>query len=160
MTVDRFGVQVADSAAWHVAIDRRPAAGDGTVNHPVMHACTLPLPKDRGDFGSGVVDLLGSEDVFVALIEYGVDVADHGLFAAQGMPKLAPSQFSPSRLQRPLPGRSAAQHFFSSGGRAFCLFAVVGSHGRRMATVPRAAGLVKGLTVTDKATMLKAGGLP
>ncbi len=125
--------------------------------HPILHACTLDLPANRGDFGSGVVDLLGSEDIFISLIEYGSDVADQGLFADQGMPRLAPSQFGPARLQRPLPGRSASQHFFSVGGRAFCLFTVIGSHSRRMGTVPRAAAVVRGFGVTDRRTMVRRG---
>jgi hypothetical protein len=132
---------------------------DGDVMLPILHACTRDLPADRGDFGSGVVDVLGSEDVFISLVEYGPEVADQGLFAAQGVPRLAPSQFGPERLQRPLPGRSASQHFFSVGGRAFCLFTVIGSHARRMATVPRAAQVVRGFGVTDRATMVRRGEL-
>ncbi len=161
MVVQRYGLRVVPpSTDWHLRIDRRAATGDGTVTHPVLHACTVALPEERGDFGSGVVDLLGSEDVFVSLVEYGVEVADDGLFARRGLPHLAPSQFSPSRLQRPMPGRSASQHFFSSGGRAFCLFTVIGSHARRMATVPRAAALVRSLSVTDKVALLRLGELP
>jgi hypothetical protein len=118
------------------------------------------MPADRGDFGSNVVDLLGPDDVFVALVDYGTEVADRGLFENQGMPRLAPSQFGPNRLQRPLPGLSASQHFFSSGGRAFCLFTVVGSHARRMASVPRAAALVSRIQITDAATLARQGGRP
>jgi hypothetical protein len=130
------------------------------VTRPVLHACTLPLPVSRGDFGSGVVDLLGPNDIFVALVDYGTEVADQGLFERQGMPRLAPSQFAPNRLQRPLPGMSASQHFFSDGGRAFCLFTVLGSHARRMASVPRAAALVGTLRITDQATLRRQGGHP
>jgi hypothetical protein len=122
------------------------------------------MPDDHGDFGTGVVDVLGPEDVFVALLEYGTDVAGRGLFEKQGMPTLAPSQFSPDRLQRHLPGLSASQHFFSTGGRAFCLFTVLGSHARRMATVPRAVSLVRSLEVLDVATVRRQaqqqGGTP
>jgi hypothetical protein len=173
MRTERFGLRVDSPPGWQVAINRRPRTPDALVpdtagrmvpaedvTHPVLHACTRAMPTERGDFGSGVVDILGSEDVFMALIEYGSEVADRGLFAKQGFPKLAPSQFAANRLQRPLPGRSASQHFFSVGGRAFCLFTVIGSHSRRMATVPRAAEVVRGFGVTDRATMLKQGGLP
>jgi hypothetical protein len=175
MRHERFGLTAEQPRGWEVAIARRapgpvisrlsaddpvPAQTAEDVTHPVLHACTRALPADRGDFGSGVVDILGSEDVFIALIEYGHEVADQGLFATQGMPRLAPSQFSPDRLQRPLPGRSASQHFFSVGGRAFCLFTVVGSHARRMATVPRADGVVHSFRVASKATMLRQGGMP
>lgn len=173
MAVERFGLRADPPASWRVAIDRRPAdtaalvpdpsgawVAAEDVTHPVLHACTRPLPAQRGDFGSGVVDLLGSEDVFLALVEYGSEVADQGLFAAQGFPRLAPSQFAPNRLQRPMPGRSAAQHFFSVGGRAFCLFTVLGGHSRRMASVPKAVQVVRSLRVTDRATMIRKGGLP
>jgi hypothetical protein len=135
-------------------------AEDADVTRPVLHACTVPLPADRGDFGSGVVDLLGPNDIFVALVDYGTEVADQGLFEKQGMPLLAPSQFAPNRMQRPLPGMSASQHFFSDGGRAFCLFTVLGSHARRMASVPRAMALVRTLHITDQATLRRQGGHP
>lgn len=150
--IARFGLRVDTPPGWHATVFRR-AAEPGEVTHPVLHACTRELPDDRGDFGTGVVDLLGPEDVFVALLEYGTDVADRGLFHKQGMPALAPSQFSPDRLQRHLPRLSASQHFFSTGGRAFCLFTVLGSHARRMATVPKAVELVRNLQVLDVATV-------
>jgi hypothetical protein len=150
--ITRFGLRVEPPRGWQVDVFRRPAQS-GEATHPVLHACTRPMPADRGDFGTGVVDVLGSEDVFVALLDYGTSVADRGLFAKQGMPALAPSQFSPDRLQRHIPGRSASQHFFSTGGRAFCLFTVLGSHARRMATVPKAVELVRHLQVQDVATV-------
>jgi hypothetical protein len=179
--VEKFGLRADPPRGWQVSIDRHSTAGatapagiapqkgrlaplsvepNGEVMRPILHACSRPMPADRGDFGSGVVDLLGSEDVFIALVEYGSDVADQGLFARQGMPRLAPSQFGPNRLQRPLPGLSASQHFFSEGGRAFCLFTVVGSHARRMATVPLAAAVVSGFRVTDRETMRRRGEMP
>jgi hypothetical protein len=169
---DLYGLEAFPPRGWHVAVMRRagaepppPGARPATaalvdVTRPVLHAATIPLPADRGDFGSGVVDLLGPADIFVALVDYGTDVADVGLFEPQGMPRLAPSQFAPNRLQRPLPGLSACQHFFSDGGRAFCLFTVIGSHARRMASVPRAAALVRTVRITDKTTLRRQGGHP
>jgi hypothetical protein len=141
-------------------VAHRDVAPESDVSRPVLHACTRQMPADRGDFGSSVVDLLGPDDIFVALVDYGADVADQGLFANQGMPRLAPSQFGPNRLQRPLPGMSASQHFFSEGGRAFCLFTVIGSHARRMASVPRAAGLVASIQITYRGTLARQGGRP
>ena len=168
-----YGLAASPPAGWHVAVRRRPGALPSTlterraataaledVTRPVLHACTRTMPDDRGDFGSGVVDLLGPDDVFVALVDYGPEVADVGLFANQGMPRLAPSQFGPNRLQRPLPGLSASQHFFSQGGRAFCLFTVLGSHARRMASVPRAAAMVRTVRITDRDTLTRQGGRP
>ena len=115
------------------------------------------MPATVGDFGSGAVEALGPEDVFVALIEYGSDLADTGLFEKQGVPRLAPSQFGPHRMPRDIVGRSASQHFFSVGGRAFCLFTVLGSHSRRMATVPRAAAVARSLQIVPAATMHARG---
>jgi hypothetical protein len=169
-----YGLAADVPAGWHVAVTRRPGASPSTlaerrvaadaaledVTRPVLHACTRPLPDARGDFGSGVVDLLGPDDVFVALVDYGPEAADVGLFANQGMPRLAPSQFGPNRLQRPLPGLSASQHFFSEGGRAFCLFTVLGSHARRMASVQRAAAMVRTVRITDRDTLTRQGGRP
>ncbi len=181
---EHYGLRADAPPGWQVAVTRRPGAepltppaptarqaapdgpvgttgaADADVTRAVLHACTRPMPADRGDFGSGVVDLLGPDDVFVALVDYGSEVADQGLFENQGMPRLAPSQFGPNRLQRPLPGMSASQHFFSEGGRAFCLFTVVGSHARRMASVPRAAALVKTIRITDRAALARQGGRP
>jgi hypothetical protein len=181
---EKFGLAAIPPRGWHVAVTRRPGAEPvppvesgqsaltqrsaatptvatvADVTRPVLHACTRALPADRGDFGSGVVDLLGPDDIFVALVDYGTEVADQGLFEKQGLPKLAPSQFAPNRLQRPLPGLSASQHFFSSGGRAFCLFTVIGSHARRMASVPRAASMVATLRITDRHTLAREGGHP
>jgi hypothetical protein len=103
------------------------------------------------------VESLGTEDVFVALVEYGSDLADAGLFEKQGVPRLAPSQFGPHRMPRDIVGRSASQHFFSVGGRAFCLFTVLGSHSRRMATVPRAAAIARSFQIVPAATMHARG---
>jgi hypothetical protein len=168
---DTYGLSCDPPRGWHVSVARRPgaepppagarlAAVEQDVTRPVLHACTRTMPADRGDFGSGVVDLLGPDDIFVALVDYGTEVANQGLFEKQGVPRLAPSQFGPNRLQRPLPGMSASQHFFSSGGRAFCLFTVLGSHARRMAAVPRAEALVRTLHITDRATLARRGGRP
>lgn len=134
-----------------------PVPGPQERTLPVVHVCSRPLPATVGDFGGGLVEVLAPDDVFVALLEYGSDLADSGLFERQGVPRLAPSQFAPNRMPRDIPGRSASQHFFSVGGRAFCLFTVLGSHSRRMATAPRAAAVVRSLTVESAARMRARG---
>jgi len=156
-TAHSYGLSLAGDTGWTALAYRRPADVPGEVTHPVLHACTRPLPAQRGDFGVGVVELLGADDIFVALVEYGSELAGRGLFARRGLPKLAPSQFGPARLQRIVPGRSAAQHFCTEGDRAFCVFVVLGSHARRMALVPRAGRLLAGLTVVDRSTLLRRG---
>ncbi|GAB95204.1 hypothetical protein BJY21_002642 [Kineosphaera limosa] len=165
--VSRFGLASPRPRGWSVDIRRLEPDGlrvasvegnsllgsTGEILRPVLHASTAALPDDRGDFGSGAVQLLGSADVFFALVDYGPEVADTGLFAANGIPRLAPSQFSQNNLQRPQARVSAAQHFFSSGGRGFCLFVVIGAHRRRMATVPLAASMTARVRITPYALM-------
>jgi hypothetical protein len=159
--VDRYGIRASVPGGWSLRIDRRvPAtaavtgvtgafAGPGLAeaSYPVLHASTLSLPGDVGDFGSGLWQRLGPDDVFVALLEFGPQDVGSGLFADRGVPVLAPSHFATNRLPQYLPGRSAAQRFFSEAGRTFCLFAVIGAHWRRMATVPKAAEVVRGIRI-------------
>jgi hypothetical protein len=146
---------LAPQAATPSAADPRDFLTERTL--PVLHVSTRPLPATVGDFGSGAVEAMGAEDVFVALIEYGSDLAGVGLFEKQGVPRLAPSQFGPHRMPREIVGRSASQHFFSVDGRAFCLFTVLGSHSRRMGTVPRAAAVARSLQIVPAATMHARG---
>jgi hypothetical protein len=101
-----------------------PASASGTR---VLHAASFALPPDRGDYGSGAVELMGGSDVLVCLLEHEPEVAGTALFARQGIPRLEPSMFSPQTMQRALPGMAGTQHFFQLAGRAFCLYVVVGS---------------------------------
>ena len=105
-----------------------PLAASGVPNLVVLHAATVPLPPEVGDFGSNVVDVLGPDDVFISVFEYDPSVANVGLFAEQGVPRaLDADAFSPRSLQRWIRGQSGIQRFFSLGGRAFCLYVVLGS---------------------------------
>jgi hypothetical protein len=93
----------------------------------LLHAGTFALPSERGDFGSHAVDLMGPDDTFVALLEFGPEEVGTALFAAQGLPRrLDPRRFSGRALQRSLPGQAGWQHFFTEGGRPFCLYVVLG----------------------------------
>jgi hypothetical protein len=167
---DGFGLSADLPKGWSAVVRRGPdlgpasrgTAGTGGIatverSMPVLHASTRPLLPDTGDFGSGMWEALGPDDVFVALVEYGTEVANQGLFETQGMPRLAPSAFAPNRMPRYIPGRSASQRFFSTGGRAFCLFTVIGEHSRRMVSVPRAVAAIRTFGVVDAATMRARG---
>lgn len=104
---------------------------------PVAHLSTFPLPADRGDFGSGAVDLMGAGDVFLALVEYGPECAGTALFAPRArLPQLRVGQFGPNRLQRVQRGQAGAQVFCTVGGRAFSVYAVVGSAARAARLAP------------------------
>ncbi|MFA9445949.1 hypothetical protein [Egicoccus sp. AB-alg6-2] len=131
------GIRAELPDGWEGAIRRErvpPEAGDGELAPaavaeapPVVHLGTFALPAERGDFGSGAVDLMAGDDSFVALLEYGAEEAGTPLFAANGLPRrLDPRQFSGRSLQRSLPGQAGWQHFFTEAGRAFCLYVVLG----------------------------------
>lgn len=141
------GVAVDLPAGWEARARRQPVTRPGRPGNSLLHAATLPLPADRGDFGSGVVDLLRTEDVFVSLFEYDREEAGSVLFEARGLPLVRPAEFSPTAMQRPLPGQSGGQWFFTAAGRPFCLFVVLGSHARRTVGAARVTGLLSRLSV-------------
>jgi hypothetical protein len=146
-------------SGWEARVYRRAPEEAGELSYPVLHVSTVPLPAVRGDYGGGVIEHLGSEDVFISLLEFGAAVAGEGLFAHQGIPPLRPSQFGPGRLPHVQADVSAVQHFFSDARRAFCLYVVVGSDGRRMVTVPKAESALRGLTIRPALTARSAGAL-
>jgi hypothetical protein len=138
------GIRAELPRGWEGAIrratpetDDRDAPPDGEARAqsvappapPVVHLSTFPLPPDRGDFGSGAVELMRDGDSFVALLEYGPDEVGSALFASEGLPRrLDPRVFSTSSLQRAIPGQAGWQHFFTEAGRPFCLYVVLGDH--------------------------------
>jgi len=95
------------------------------------------------------VELMGPEDAFVALFEYGKQSAGTALFAAEGPPTSVDSgHFDRAVLQRPMPMQSAVQRFFTAGGRGWCLYVVVGSHVDRADVVPAINSLLSSLTIS------------
>lgn len=147
-TVSSMGVSVGLPPGWDARIFRRPpsappdragasAAAPEATTHSVTHAANFALPTDTGDFGSSAVEVMGPGDVLVVLFEYHPDSTAEPLFRGQGPPRsLPPDAFSPSRLQRTLPGQAGTQVFFSASGRAFCLYVVLGSFADRHRLVP------------------------
>ena len=142
-------LSVSLPAGWdgRIAI-RRDGAADNLVSatgtkvfaarsHPVVHLANFGLPEDRGDFGSGAVELMGDGDIFVVLFEHEPASAGTALFRAEGIPRtLDRHEFDPSNLRRGIAGQSGYQAFFHDQGRAFCLYVVLGAHARRARLVP------------------------
>ena len=150
-TGDGAGEAADDEAAPEGRIGAAAAPAAVTAP-PVMHLATFALPGQRGDFGSGAVDLMADEDAFVALLEYGPEEADTPLFAAQGLPrKLDPRAFSNRSLQRAMRKQSGWQHFFTEGGRAFCLYVVLGDGGDANRQVRRVEEVLAQVTIEPAA---------
>jgi hypothetical protein len=126
------------------------AAAYGSVEesrNPVLHAANFALPPGRGDFGTGAVERMAADGAFVALLEYDRSEAGRPLFAAPGVSRLASRDFAANALQRRLPGQLGCQRFFTKRGRAFCLYAVLGSRRHVERLVDEVNLLVGGLVV-------------
>ena len=149
MNLDHGGLRLALPTGWEARARLQPSNVPGRRGNLLLHAATIPLPADRGDFGSGVVEHLGPDDVFLSLFEYDAADARRALFASRGLPVLRPGDFSTAHLQRTQLGRSGGQWFFQAAGRPFCLFVVLGSHSRRVAGAARATALLKRTVVKE-----------
>lgn len=142
-----YGLSFPVPAGWDARIYRRDAAPPETT-HPILHAGNFALPGQRGDYGSGAVERMGGDNVFLALLEFHPDAGDSRLFSQSRRPSsLDPASFRTTALQRALPGQAGLQAFFSESGRAFCLYVVLGSWADRGRLVPQATAALQGLTI-------------
>jgi hypothetical protein len=148
VTLVAGGLRLEIPSGWEARVRRQAPSQPGRPGNVLLHAATVPLPDQRGDFGSGVVERLGPDDAFLALLEYDAKDASKVLFKAPRLPVPKPSDFSPDVLQRTRAGNTGAQWFFSVSGRPFSLHAVLGSHARRAPGAAKLARLLQGLTVS------------
>ncbi len=154
------GVTVGLPTGWEGEIfNRAPDApnrslsidtSDTEVARNVVHLANFALPAERGDFGSGAVELMNSGAVLVILFEHGPESVDTPLFARTGVPQLSADEFDPQQMQRTLSGQSGRQIFFNDAGRAFCLYVVLGSHRQRGVLVPLVNEVLASLDITPE----------
>ena len=138
--MERSGISVDVPTGWEGTIDGGgfEQLSSGGSRPTLMHVGSFPLPADRGSFGSGATELMNTDDILIVLFEYGPESAGTPLFAAEGPPRsLSPDDFDRDALQHAIPGQSGVQRFFTTGGRAFCLYVVLGSHIDRSELTPR-----------------------
>jgi len=131
--------------------DARAASSAGSPPQPpaLAHAATRSLPAGIGDYGSGLVEVLGRDDLFLSLVEFEGDSLGSALFTERAQPtRLRPTDFDPNALQRVLPGQGGTQVFFTTAGRPFCLYVVLGSFARRARTVPVINGVLDGIRIS------------
>jgi hypothetical protein len=147
MTVlDQSGISIELPAGWEGRIYRRVeqstagAAGSAAVlpgrTNTVLHVANFPLAPDVADYGGGAVEVMTNRDLLVVLCEFGPSSVGTALFAPAGMPQLTPDDFGTQSMQRVIEGQGGAQKFFTTAGRPFCLYVVLGSYARRVRTVP------------------------
>jgi hypothetical protein len=114
----------------------------------VLHLANFALPAQRGDYGSGAVELMSERSVFIALLQFGPECLGTALYASRGLPSLSPADFDPNALQRRLRGQTGCQRFCTVQGRPFCLYVVLGSD-RLTADLSREAdAIVRQIEVT------------
>jgi len=159
-----YGITVDVPKTWEGRIFTRPEAGQvganafdgaparpGERTNPLVHLATLPMPNQVGDFGSGVVERLSANDVFIVLKEFDPSSAATPLFRRSGMPRpLDPEAFSPSSLQRIIPGQAGMQVFYNELGGAYCLYVVIGSFARRVELARAASDVLATVKVTPR----------
>ena len=136
------GMSIDLPSNWEARIFRRPSQGVETT-HAVLHAGNFALPPDAGDYGDGAVQLMGPRSTFVALVEFHPSSRSTALFSSAGFPlPLRPDDASRTTLQHALGGQAGIQRFFNVSGRAWCLYAVLGSFDLRQRLVPEVNAVV------------------
>ena len=145
----RSGVEIELPDGWDGRIYRREAE-EGAVTRRAVHAANFARPTNLGDYAVGAIEQMQEADMLVVLLEFDPDSAGQGLFANEGLPTtMGADDFSPSAMPRAVPGRTAAQWFFSDRGRAFCLYVVLGSHRDRASLLPLANTVVRTIRVDE-----------
>lgn len=143
----RSGLEIELPDGWDGRIYRRQAEAEA-VTRRALHAANFALPANLGDYAVGAIERMQTGDVLVVLLEFDPDSAGHGLFRNAGLPQvLGLGDFSPTAMPRAIPGRTAAQWFFSHGDRAFCLYVVLGSHRERADVLPLVNAVVRTLKI-------------
>lgn len=117
---------------------------------PVAQFATFALPAVRDDFGGTALERMGRDDVFISLLEYAADEASSELFSARGLPRrLDARAFSPQMLQRRIFRHTGLQRFFNHGGRAFCLYIVLGGADDTHRLTRRAEQVLAAIVIDD-----------
>ena len=137
-----YGIRVDLPRGWEGRIYKRPE-GD-----PTLHAGNFPLPVEDGDFGSRALAAMGSGGAFVVVTEYDRTLAGRGLFSQEApAPMPADSELDPMALQRTRPGQFGLQRFMTIGGRAFCVYVVVGMVPNPGELLAQANGVLQTLSI-------------
>jgi hypothetical protein len=128
--LEAHGLAVDLVRGWEAEIGVRPQpaakpGGRAETSQPVLHAANFALPVERGEFGAGAVELMRSGHSFLALVEFDPAAAATPLFDHPRPARLRSADFAAENLQITLTGQAGCQRFFTTGGRAFCLYAVV-----------------------------------
>ncbi len=137
------GIAITVPPGWEGRIfvpDLEPPA----INLPILHLTDAVLTAERSSYGPELAARAGGTGILVALLEFDHTLADVGLYEPQGLDlPLTRARFHRRALQFPSQVQEGHQRFFSEGGRAFCLYVVLGTGpgvDRRLVEADRALG--------------------
>jgi hypothetical protein len=140
--INSFQIAISLQIGWSAEV----YSHDG--RHGIAHLTNENLPLKRGDFGSAVIENLGPQGIFAVLFEYESSRCGTKLFAKNGVPwPLDAKEFSPKKMRRQIPGKCGYQGFFSTNGRAFCIYCVLGSFNQRSALTALLNGALEGINI-------------
>jgi hypothetical protein len=117
---------------------------------PVLHAANIALPRGRGAYGSGAVERMGRRGMLLSIVEFDRASAGTPLFSHAFPRQLRQRDFEPNQLQRALAGQAGVQRFATVGGRAFCIYAVLGSLRLRAVLVPELNRVLETVEITPR----------
>lgn len=153
-TLASDGLSIDLVRGWEAEISTAPLDGASAAavgsEYPVLHAANFALPVRRGEYGAGAVGLMGPRNLFLALVEFEPEAAGTAMFDHPRPGPLSAADLDPAQLQLALPGQAGCQRFFTEAGRAFCLYAVVGSDVMGPLLVPRLNGVVAAIAIESR----------
>src|SRR5205085_8370089 len=144
MRIAAHGIALELPQGWDGRIWTREGAG------PVVHAANIALPPSDGDFATLATQSLPADGVVVCLIDYGTADAGTPLYANAAPTRVDAAELQPQTLLRRRPGQRGLQRFFTAGGRAMCLYVVVGSGAHAAALAGAVSGVLATLRVTGR----------
>lgn len=151
--LDGVGIDVPDGWEGELShADRDAPAGlslqSSSSRRVVAHLANFAMPIERGDYGSGAVELMDSGAIFISLLEFARSPHATGLFSGRALPtRISGADFSPDQLQRRLPGQGGLQKWFTVGERRFVLYVVIGAYRRRDVLAPEASRLLRRIDI-------------
>ena len=117
-----------DTPGTSTARGAAPTGWPGGETRAVVHLGNFALPADRGDYGSGAVERMTAQNIFVSIIEFGPECLGTALYSSVGMPRTNARSFNPNGLQRRIVGQAGCQFFFTQENRPLCLYVVIGAY--------------------------------
>lgn len=150
-TLSYKGVAVTLPTGFEGRVFQRPTVVAGAEPEVVAQVATFAIPATTADFGGGATPLMGPDDIFTSLFEYGPASVGKALFSTEGFPRAIPARlYSPFTLRRGIAGQAGTQLFFTEAGRPFTIYVVLGSYVRRSLLVPRVDDLLGRFAISPR----------